>query len=301
MAARDLSNSPRHSQQTTSLRVSRYDQVAGTLLSTLLVLGVVTLMMFLIWLSSRLTWEAKAVPVTVLEDVGGGGSGQVLGSEQQFEEPSPVEVQPTTSEQVPVEQTLNSISAVVAAKAPDFDAIYGSPTVGAGEGTGTGDGRGKGPGGPGTSDGIPAYDRWEFRMSAANLDEYAKQLDFFKVELGVVGGGNPNVDYIANLSAAKPTVRVGDPKNEQRLRFLHRSGELRAGDRQLAAKAGVKTDGRVVFQFYNDATYRVLLALEAARKGNRRIKDVRRTVFGVKASRGQYEFYVIDQQYLGSS
>ena len=85
------------------------------------------------------------------------------------------------------------------------------------------------------------------------------------------------------------------------MRFLHRSGELRAGDRQLAAKAGVKTDGRVVFQFYNEATYRSLLALEAARKGNRRIKDVRRTVFGVRAARGQYEFYVIDQQYLGSS
>ena len=47
--------------------------------------------------------------------------------------------------------------------------------------------------------------------------------------------------------------------------------------------------------------YRTLLGLEAARKGNRRISEVRRTVFGVKANRGRYEFYVIDQQYLGSS
>ena len=77
-----------------------------------------------------------------------------------------------------------------------------------------GDGRGKGPGGPGTSDGIPAYERWEIRMSAANLDEYAKQLDFFKVEIGVAGGGSPNVDYVSNLAAAKPTVRVGDPNLE---------------------------------------------------------------------------------------
>ena len=137
-------------------------------------------------------------------------------------------------------------------------------------------------------------------MSAANLEEYAKQLDFFKVELGVAGGGNPNVDYISNVSAARPTVRVDDPKNEHRVRFLHRSGELRAADRQLAAKAGVKTDGRVVFQFYSDATYRSLLGLEAARKGNRRLRDVRRTIFGVKANRGQYEFYVIDQQYFGT-
>jgi hypothetical protein len=297
---RSLNSRHRPEHGGTTLRVSRYDQVAVTLISTLLVFGSITLLMFLVWLSSRLVWEAKAVPVTVLEDVGGGGSGTVLGSEQQFEEPSPAEVQQTAAEQVSVEQTLSSISAVVAAKAPDFDAIYGSPSLGSGEGTGMGDGRGRGPGGPGTSDGIPAYERWEIRMSAENLDEYAKQLDFFKVELGVAGGGSPNVDYISNVSAAKPTVRVGDPKSEHRLRFLHRSGELRAADRQLAAKAGVKTDGRVVFQFYNEATYKNLLAIEAARKGNRRIKDVRKTVFGVRSNRGQYEFFVIDQQYMGS-
>src|SRR5262245_34023969 len=286
-------------QHVGSLRVSRYDQVAGILLSSLLVFGSITLLMFFVWLSSRLVWQAKAVPVTVLEDVGGGGSGTVLGSEQQFEEPSPSEVQQTAAEQVPVEQSLNSISTVVAAKALEFDAIDGSPSPGAGEGTGMGDGRGKGAGGPGTSDGIPAYERWEIRMSASNLDEYAKQLDFFKVELGVAGGGSPNVDYVANLSSARPTVRVGDPKAEHRLRFLHRSGELRAADRQLAGKAGVRTDGRVVFQFYNEAMYKNLLAIEAARKGNRRIKDVRRTIFGVRANRGGYEFYVIDQEYMG--
>src|SRR6185503_4094646 len=103
---------------------------------------------------------------------------------------SPEEVvQPT---EVPIEQTLDSISTVVASKAQDIDAVYGSTSLGSGDGKGTGDGRGKGPGGPGTADGIPAYERWEIRMAATNLDEYAKQLDFFQVELGVAGGGNPN-------------------------------------------------------------------------------------------------------------
>ena len=106
-------------QQVGSLRVSRYDRVAGTLLSSLLVFGSVTVLMFFVWLSSRLVWEAKAVPVTVLEDVGGGGSGTALGSEQQFEEPSPGEVRQTAAEQVSLEQTLSAVSTVVAAKAPD--------------------------------------------------------------------------------------------------------------------------------------------------------------------------------------
>jgi len=297
MASSGASLRSRPQPPTGGLRVSRYDQVAGMLLATLMVLGFVTLMMFMVWLSNRLFWVTPAVPVTVLEDVGGGGSGQVYGSEQQLEEPSPEEVvQPT---EIPIEQTLDSISTVVAAKAQDIEAVYGSTSLGSGDGKGTGDGRGKGPGGPGTADGIPAYERWEIRMAATNLDEYAKQLDFFQVELGVAGGGNPNVDYISKLSDGKPTVRIGNPQDERRLRFLQRSGELRAADRQLAEKAGVKTDGRIVFQFYSDATYKSLLALEAARKGNRRIKDVRRTVFGVKANRGRYEFYVIDQQYMG--
>jgi len=297
MASSGASLRSRPQPPTGGLRVSRYDQVAGMLLATLMVLGFVTLMMFMVWLSNRLFWVTPAVPVTVLEDVGGGGSGQVYGSEQQLEEPSPEEVvQPT---EIPIEQTLDSISTVVAAKAQDIEAVYGSTSLGSGDGKGTGDGRGKGPGGPGTADGIPAYERWEIRMAATNLDEYAKQLDFFQVELGVAGGGNPNVDYISKLSDGKPTVRIGNPQDERRLRFLQRSGELRAADRRLAEKAGVKTDGRIVFQFYSDATYKSLLALEAARKGNRRIKDVRRTVFGVKANRGRYEFYVIDQQYMG--
>lgn len=270
------------------------------LLTSLLVLGTVTVVMFFLWLSSRVFFVTPAVPITMLEDVGGGGSGQTLGSDQQFDEPGPEEAPTTPQAEVSSEQSLQAVSAVVAAKAQDLEAVYGSPSLGSGEGTGTGDGKGPGPGGPGTSDGIPPYERWEIRMSPANLDEYAKQLDFFKVELGVAGGGNPNVDYISHLSSAKPTVRVGNPKDEHRLRFLHRSGELQAADRQLAAKAGVKTEGRIVFQFYDQATYRALLTLEAARKGTRRIKEVRRTVFGVKSNRGKYEFYVIDQQYLGS-
>jgi hypothetical protein len=281
-----------------TLRVSRYDQVAGGVLALLLVLGFVTLMMFLVWLSNRLFWVSHAVPVTVLEDVGGGGSGQVFGGEQQFEEPSPEEFREV--QDTPLTETIDSIASIVTAKAQDLDAIEGSQSLGTGEGSGTGSGKGKGPGGPGTGDGIPAYERWEIRMSPANLEEYAKQLDFFQVELGVAGGGVPDVAYVSNLAQAKPKVRTGDPKNERRLRFLHRSDELRAADRQLAAKAGVKTDGRIVFQFYNENTYQTLLRLEAERKGQRRLADVRRTVFGVRSVRGRYEFYVIDQQVVGT-
>jgi hypothetical protein len=267
------------------------------LVAVLIILGFITLMMFLIWLSTRVFWVEPPVPVTLL-DVGGGGSGQVAGGEREFEEPNPEEINEVVEQ--PIEQTIESIAAVVTTEAQQLDAVEGSTSLGAGQGEGTGDGRGKGPGGPGTEDGIPAYERWEVRMSATNLPEYARQLDFFGVELGVAGGGNPNVDYVTNFSAPKPTSRRGDPKAEKRLRFLHKSGELRAADRQLAARAGVPTEGRVVFQFYSDQMYKQLLQLEYDRKGKRSISQVRRTVFGVRGTGGRYEFYVIEQLYLGA-
>ena len=290
---------------TDTLRVSRYDQVAGLLLTSLIVLGVLTFLMFLVWLSSRLIWAAPSVPVMVLEDVGGGGSGPgpLSGGQGELEAPSLDEVSAPPSDP-PVETSLAGIAALVAAQSAELEVLEGDATpgsgLGSGEGTGIGDGRGKGPGGPGTADGIPAYERWEIRMSSTSLTEYAKQLDFFKVELGVAGGGNPNVDYITNLAADRPTVRVGNPKDEKRLRFLHRSGELRQADRDLAAKAGVRTDGRIVFQFYDQQTYQSLLALEAAKKGTRRIAEVYRTIFGVRQAGTRYEFYVIDQYYRGA-
>jgi hypothetical protein len=279
--------------------VSRYDMVSGLLLAAIVFVGFLTTMMFLIWLSSQIFWVAPAVPVMVLEDVGGGGSGSTLGSgPQDFEEPSPEELQEIEEEPI-TEESILAITSVVSTEVNELDALEGDTSIGQGEGTGTGDGRGPGPGGPGTSDGIPAWERWEVRMTAKNLDEYARQLDFFKVELGVAGGGNPNVEYISNLAAAKPTVRIGNPKDEKRLNFLHRTGELRAADRQLAAKAGVQTDGRVVFQFYAPETYTNLLTLENIRMGSRRIKEVRKTIFGVRGTAGRYEFHVIDQQYVG--
>jgi hypothetical protein len=281
------------------MAVSRYDQVAGLLVAVLIILGFVTLLMFVLWLSTRVFLLQPAVEVQMLEDVGGGGSGENLaGAQQELQEPSPEEVQQV--EDPSVTDSLSTISSIVASEAQQLETLEGASSYGKGEGTGRGDGRGPGPGGPGTSDGVPAWERWEIQMAAKTLDEYARRLDFFQVELGVAGGGDPNVQYVSNLSAAKPKLRSGVPKDEKRLRFLHRSGELRAADRALAGKAGLNTNGKVVFQFYSQETYTKLLTLENARLGGRRIKDVRKTIFGVRNVGQRFEFFVIDQQYAGN-
>ena len=279
----------------TTIGTSRYEQWSAMLSSMLLLLGMMTIVMFLIWLSATIIWDRPVARVT-LEDVGGGGSGNSMtGGDKDLEEPNPEEI-PEVVEQK-VEQVLESITSLVSTEVVALDAVGGETSFGQGEGTGTGDGRGKGPGGPGTSDGIPAWERWEIKFAASDVNLYAQQLDFFKVELGVAGGGIAEVDYCSNLSAAKPNKRQGKPRDEKRLRFLYRTGELRNADRALASKAGIQVTDRVVFQFYTPEMYTRLLTLENQKMGTRRIIEVKKTTFGIQGTPGKWDFYVIDQQY----
>jgi hypothetical protein len=275
---------------------SKYEQWSAMLSSILLLLGMITLVMFIVWLTATIKWGTPPVQL-VLEDVGGGGKGSTAtGGDKDLEEPNPEEM-PEIVEQK-VDQSLESISSVVATEAVTLDAVGGQTSLGNGEGTGTGDGRGPGPGGPGTSDGIPAWERWEVRFNAQDIKTYASQLDFFKVELAVVGGGIPDVDYCSNLSGT-PTKRKGLPKDEKRLRFLNKAGDMREADRTLAGKAGIQTSDRIVFQFYSEEMYNQLLTLENIKfqAAKKRIIEVKKTIFGIRGTPGKWEFYIIDQQY----
>lgn len=274
---------------------SRYEQASAMLSSMLLLLGMLTVVMFLVWLFATINWD-KPVAKLKLEDVGGGGSGSnMTGGDKDLEEPNPEEV-PEVVEQK-VEQALESITSLVSTEVVALDSVGGETSFGNGEGNGTGDGRGKGPGGPGDSDGIPAWERWEIRFTANDIKTYAQQLDFFKIELGVAGGGIADVDYCSNVSSSTPTRRQGKPKDEKRLRFLYKAGDLREADRSLAAKAGIQVTDRVVFQFYTPEMYTKLLTLENIKMGKRRIIEVKKTTFGIQGTPGKWEFYVIDQQY----
>jgi hypothetical protein len=80
-----------------------------------------------------------------------------------------------------------------------------------------------------------------------------------------------------------------------------RSGELIEADKSLLAKAGVDTVGRVVLQLYSPQTEAELAGLEQKQLGMRPLKDIKRTVFGIRNKPGGYEFYVISQEYRFAS
>ena len=103
-------------------------------------------------------------------------------------------------------------------------------------------------------------------LRARILLEYAQWLDFFKIELGVLGRDN-KVYYAYNLSRDKPSVRVGDPAQEQRLYMNPADSQFAALDRRLADKAGIADKGGIILQFYPAAAQAILYELEQKHAG----------------------------------
>lgn len=293
-ASPHASRLPRPAAEGVELKTTSYEKASIGLTSILMLFGAITFLMFLIWLSSQWRWD-RAVATVGLEDVGGGGQGDNLTEDRDMEIPGMDEMPELAEPQV--EQSLESITQVVASQDLVMDTFGGKGAFGEGEGTGIGDGRGPGSG-PGTMEGIPAWDRWEVRWSASDLNLYKRQLDFFGIEFGIAGGGIKTVDYVKDFTKGTGTVRSGqNPKAEKRIRFLYRDGPLKQADRTIAAAAGVNIDGRIVFHFYSDTMYKQLLALENEKMRPRRISEVLRTVFGIRPVGNGFEFYVIRQDY----
>lgn len=144
---------------------------------------------------------------------------------------------------------------------------------------------------------IPRHERWEIQFPPGNtIDSYSRQLDFFKIELGVIGDKD-QVTYLANLSAPTPTKRSEAAGKDDRLYLVWQRGALREAAAELASRAKVDPRGKVLAHFCPAALEATLAQLEekfAAAKGHRQI---RRTVFGIQPDdAGGYRFYVIDQQ-----
>jgi len=281
---------------TAQLKVSAYDKVASMLIALLIMVGLAALLLFIIWLTGRLIFTQQPVAVELLEYAGRGD--HAAGFERDLEEPGMEEMEELNEPQI--EATLEAVTDLVTSQAAAFDAVEIAAAASS-KGSGMGDSRPPGPLGEGVTDVIPPWERWEIRFTTTGLQAYARQLDFFGIELGVVGGGSPKVDYAYNLASPKPSRRPGDPEQEKRMYMTWKGGgTLAAFDRQLVARAGINTQRRVILQFYPEKTEKLLYSLEvqAARKaGHTDPREFLKTIFGVRPAGRGYEFYVIDQYF----
>jgi hypothetical protein len=194
-----------------------------------------------------------------------------------------------------LEAALEAVTDAVSTMRASLDVIdMGATATSRGEG-GLGDDRPAGPLSEGENI-IPRWERWEVRWASRDRRSYARQLDYFGIELGAAGGA-PNVDYAFNLSKSRPDRRSGPSEQEKRLYMTWRSGTLGAFDEALLASAGIKTEGRLIMQFYPQEVEDRLAQIEMDNAGGRSVKEFLRTVFGVRRTGGEYEFHVIDQRF----
>ncbi len=306
------------------LRVSAYERISSLLVALLVMTSMVVAALLILFFARKLITAQVAIPVKPIQFSGGGGGGGGgnggLNLNQELEQPG-VDEAPDLAEPA-IQDTLNAVaSAVTAQTAVLSDAgvdvvaevAHGTEfsdtrRAGRGFGVGTGNGNGIGSGtgdgvGSGTGNGFgsgngPPEPQREVRFEPDNLLDYARYLDFFKIELGVLGQDN-KIHYAYNLSHKTPDVRDGDPASEQRLFMNSARGRFAPLDRQLVSRAKLVEKGRIVLQFYPAETQAILYRLEQdrAQAAGKKVEEIRRTVFRVVRNKDQFEFQVDEQTY----
>ena len=277
------------------LKLSRFDSVTSLFLALILFLGAFVFMMFVIWL---LSGEPKPLALApIIENPPGRGENPE-GFERDFEPPGGEEVEdlmePTLADTI--EAVTDAVSSV-AASLTTADTNAAAST----QGTGQGDSRPPGPMGEG-DDIIGRWERWELTFNAKGKSDYAKQLDFYNIELAAFGGGRPNVIEMANNLSKSPTKRVNtQPKTEERLYFSWKlSNPLLQFDQQLLAAAGIQYSGRNVIRFVPKDLENLLANMEkeyAESKGKKFPNSIAKTVFESTADGSGYKFDIISQRY----
>jgi hypothetical protein len=284
----------------TSMRTNKVDQTSSFLLSLVLLIGLAVFLLGLLFFMRSMTSAAKLVKLQQ-EPAGRGLNAE--GLERDFDPPSAEEVEQLT--EPAVEQTLQMVTEAISNISASLESIESSMNAN-NNGTGKGDSRQAGPEGEGERF-VPISERWELKFTARDRRNYALQLEFFKMNIGAIGGGITTVDYVTNVASA-PKKNSGASKDfKGKLYFMSTSlNVLEQYERQILQNADVPVNGRQILKFVPKETEDMLFQAEVAyyqekRSKEVRIPDIAKTVFECRQKKkaGGYEFVVIDQRYLG--
>lgn len=276
--------------------ISRYDRVAGLIVSFVILLGLAVGILLFIWLAGRYAADGGRMVPVVFHPGDGGDSASLDTAGLQLEAPSLQEIERETDLPLPgLRDSLTLVEQVVASNAVELTNLDRSlmpSTAGGGAALGTGDQAAFGSGG---GSGVARGDRWEIQYSPGiTLEEYGRQLDHFQIELAAVSPTG-QIEYVRNLSKRPPTVERERTQSETRLFMSWREGSpRREADRKLLELAGISTTGKQFVQFLSPELEQTLAALEI-KFANRDPRTVRRTRFGVRPTSAGFEFFVTEQ------
>ena len=282
------------------LKVTPYDRLSSGMIAVVIGLMLLTAYAIIYWWEVAPEKTEFLVPMEMVESPGGfedGAPDETL----KLESPEDPDPNPTTAEEVldpsEVTETVDQVvqfSDKATEQAQDVMAQSTEPSGNPGSADGTGRrGLGNGPG----QGGIPAEQRWFIQYAdRTSLDEYAKQLDYFGIEMGALLRGGELV-YMTGMSGSPNVRRATSGKGENRLYMTWQGGTRRDADEQLFERGNINAKGAVLFHFYPKKTEQMLLQLEY-NYAKRHAKEIRRTYFVVVKEGNGYTFVVTRQTYL---
>ncbi|MGC6443807.1 MAG: hypothetical protein ACON4H_14230 [Rubripirellula sp.] len=277
------------------LRTSRFDSITSFFMALIIFIGTFVGMLVIIFIMSRWTYSPPPIMPPIEEPAGRGENPE--GFERDFEPPGAEEVEelmePTLQDTL--EAVTDAVSTVAGALATTDTASTATTS-----GTGAGDSRPPGPPGEG-EDIVPRFERWQLNFTARDVRSYATQLDYFKIELGAIGGSIQGVDVASNLSTRIQKSRIEDTASEKRLYFMWNSpSPLMQFDRQLLTSAGIQLTNRQMLKFIPKELEDQLAVIEleySTEKGHPSVTEIAKTVFESKSDGGNYVFEVVSQRY----
>jgi hypothetical protein len=283
------------------LRATTYEQVTSFLMALSGALVLISIGVGATWFTLREPERMPAVPIELREEDPGGVEDGAVDETLRVDAPSEEErpdasLADVEAETTTVQESMDTIleladQAVEQQQKQTYDS---APENMGKKGKASGTGRralGKG----GGKSGFPREERWYVQYPDRQpLEEYARLLDYFGIEIGVLGAGK--MSYLSNLSRDPATRRESSSgADEKRLYMTWQGGGRRLADLQLLRKGGIEPGAGTLFHFYPAEVENALARLEFD-FGKRKADQIRRTYFGVKSlPGGQYEFHVTRQ------
>ena len=263
------------------LKTSRYDEASSMLIALLILVGLTVSLLLFFWLTFTLFPTTTALSV----QFGDGGEGDSMDEGFMLDQPMADQLGIDIDVEEPgYENTIAAMADAISSQLAILDspALTGDSQMGRGGSTGTG--RGTGGGGR----------KWEIRFDPGNtVETYARQLDFFGIEMAVPERGDLLV-YVSKFSKT-PVLRRGKPADEKRSYLTWTKSGLRDADIELFRRSGVDASGgKLILKFLSPETEQALLRLETVHAATRS-SPVRSTTFGIKTKGNGYEFFVLQQ------
>lgn len=277
---------------------TQYDVVRSLMLACVLLLIAAVVWLAASYVAPVRTDVEDRVQLEMVELAGGSEDGAIdetLKVESPEEEVPDASLNESETEEVTVEETIETVLDVSdqASEMSPQQVVSTNNSGKAGSASGTGRrafGKGSGSGG------MPREQRWYVRFSDGTLDTYAKQLDFFKIELGLLTPDG-KLTYVTNVSQANPTKRtVSSGAGEKRLYMTWQGGNRKSADLELFKKAGINASRGTIFHFYPKNVEQDLMRVEYEFR-NKKASQIRRTYFVVQGSRSGFNFAVSRQTY----